>query len=214
MVLLEPVKNGKNKNISTLDEIISKANSLRINIKSFLDYRRTYSNYFSIVMHHLRQDYPVDAVLRNGDHIRLLDSDMGYVIAQLQGHQGVEFDITKDTVTFLSLPYAEDKKTKVTIHSGLTNGEVGFIFLNEIYQTLPVNGNTILDIGANIGDSSIYFALRGASRIIGVEPFPKSYELAKKNIEENNLSNTITMLLAACTVTLDTNPLILCMTVE
>lgn len=66
------------------------------------------------------------------------------------------------------------------------------------YENLPVAGKTVIDIGANIADSSIYFAVRGAKKVIGLEPFPKNYEMAKRNVESNNLSGKITLILAGC----------------
>jgi len=41
------------------------------------------------------------------------------------------------------------------------------------------------------GDSSIYFAANGASLVIGLEPFPARYELAKENIGLNRFENKI-----------------------
>jgi FkbM family methyltransferase len=42
-------------------------------------------------------------------------------------------------------------------------------------------GDVVIDIGANVGIfTSLAFDM-GASRVIGFEPFPKNYELAKKN---------------------------------
>lgn len=72
------------------------------------------------------------------------------------------------------------------------------VFIDEDYNFLPVSKRTVIDIGANIADSSIYFAIRGADKVIAVEPFPKNYEWAQKNIQANNLSDKITLLLAAC----------------
>jgi FkbM family methyltransferase len=81
---------------------------------------------------------------------------------------------------------------------GLHNGELVNIFLEDVYCHLPVEGKVVIDIGANIGDSSIYFALRGAGKIIGVEPIPDNYEMAVKNIRLNNFSDRISLMLAGC----------------
>lgn len=70
---------------------------------------------------------------------------------------------------------------KVLLYGGLINSESVIVFLSNIYKHLPVEGKTFVDIGANIGDSSIYFASRGAEKVISIEPFPKNYELAKKH---------------------------------
>jgi FkbM family methyltransferase len=53
-------------------------------------------------------------------------------------------------------------------------------------------------VGANIADSSIYFVLHGAKRVIGIEPLLKNYGLAERNIKLNNFANRITLILAGC----------------
>ncbi len=48
-----------------------------------------------------------------------------------------------------------------------------------------------MDVGAEIGDSSLYFVVKGALKVIAIEPFPYNFEYLKKNIELNNLSSRI-----------------------
>jgi FkbM family methyltransferase len=43
-------------------------------------------------------------------------------------------------------------------------------------------GRVVIDIGVFIGDSSIYFALRGAKRVIAVEPHSEAYKKTVENI--------------------------------
>lgn len=74
-------------------------------------------------------------------------------------------------------------------------GSIFAVFVKEEYSTLPYKENTVIDIGANIGDSSIYFALNGAKQVIALEPFPKNFEVAKKNIVSNGFSDIITLVL-------------------
>jgi FkbM family methyltransferase len=41
----------------------------------------------------------------------------------------------------------------------------------------------VINIGAFVGDSTIYFAVKGAKRIIAIEPHPKAFEeLLEKHI--------------------------------
>ena len=54
-------------------------------------------------------------------------------------------------------------------------------FKNEEYKWLDVKGKDVIDIGANIGDTAIYFALNGAKRVYAFEPYPATYETAQKN---------------------------------
>ena len=63
---------------------------------------------------------------------------------------------------------------------------------------LKVKNKTVLDIGANIGDTAIFFASRGANKIIGVEPFHRNFNLAKKNIASNNFQDKIYLTRSAC----------------
>jgi predicted O-methyltransferase YrrM len=40
------------------------------------------------------------------------------------------------------------------------------IFEEDMYEILDVKGKIVVDVGAYIGDSAIYFALKGAKRAI------------------------------------------------
>lgn len=77
-------------------------------------------------------------------------------------------------------------------------GDLKGSFIDEEYSSLPIDNRVVIDIGSNICDSGIYFAIKGAQKVITIEPLPKNYESAKKNIEINNLSNKIIALLAGC----------------
>lgn len=58
-------------------------------------------------------------------------------------------------------------------------------FLNEF----PVKNKDVVDIGASIGDSPIYFALEGARKVYGFEALPSFYALAEENIKRNKLDD-------------------------
>jgi len=66
------------------------------------------------------------------------------------------------------------------------------------YKWLDVKNRDVVDIGANIGDSAIYFALKGAKHVYAFEPYPYSYNIAKKNIRLNHLEGKITLLNEGC----------------
>ncbi len=71
-------------------------------------------------------------------------------------------------------------------------------FLKNEYGWLEVNNKVVLDIGAHIGDTGIYFALKDAYHVYCFEPYPYSYRLAKRNIGLNNLKEKITVYNEAC----------------
>jgi len=65
--------------------------------------------------------------------------------------------------------------------------------LNDEYQldSIDVNNKTIIDIGANIGDTALNFINRGAKRIYSLEPIPKTYNYLLQNISNNSLEDRI-----------------------
>ena len=63
--------------------------------------------------------------------------------------------------------------------------------IHAFYYVLDVKGRSVLDVGAYIGDSAIYFNLRGARRVVAVEPSPWAFQVAKRNIEANSVDNVV-----------------------
>ncbi len=69
------------------------------------------------------------------------------------------------------------------------------IFIENEYNIdiLGVQGKTVIDIGANIGDTAIYFVSRAALEVIGFEPMPSMFERARENVRLNRLDGSITI---------------------
>ena len=59
---------------------------------------------------------------------------------------------------------------------------------------MEVKNKIVLDIGANVGDSSILFSRLGAKKVIALEPQIEFFNMCKKNIELNNLEQKIEIL--------------------
>ena len=57
------------------------------------------------------------------------------------------------------------------------------------YWRLDVKGKRVLDIGAGIGDSPIYFSLAGAREVVAVELDYKKVELMRENLKLNGIDN-------------------------
>ena len=119
--------------------------------------------------------------------------DLWHLIAN-----GIEFtkamDIMKSIVEIRyneKIPY---KNNVIIMHGLKDNGDLIDVFIWEDYSFLNVSGKVVVDLGANIGDSAIYFALNGAKKVIALEPFPYSFNLAVRNVRENNLEDKIEIL--------------------
>jgi len=71
------------------------------------------------------------------------------------------------------------------------------VFEGNEYGNINVLNKDVVDIGANVGDSSIYFALKGARKVVGVEPLPNVYAHAIENVKLNHLEDKVFLINAA-----------------
>lgn len=81
---------------------------------------------------------------------------------------------------------------ELVLESGWQYGDIMAVYVDRIYQWLPVAGRVVLDIGASIGDSAMYFFARGARRVLAVEPWPKNYRLLERNVRLNDADDVVT----------------------
>ena len=181
--------------VSIFEMIISHVHYWKNFIQMIFKIYKTYSNYYVVLARVLNGKFPVESILRNGKRVSLQTFNAMYVLAFTQNLKRVQCDVKNDLV-FISSKSTPEKKT--VLHGAINNGDIIYGFLNEDYGKLPIKDKIVIDVGANIGDTVIYFALHGAKKVIGLEPFPKNYDLANRNIIANNLSDKIIMLLAGC----------------
>jgi hypothetical protein len=59
----------------------------------------------------------------------------------------------------------------------------------DFYRYINVLGKTVINVGAYIGATTIYFALKGARRIIAIEPHPGAFLEMVENIKLNGLED-------------------------
>lgn len=186
------------ENISLYDLLQSRLHY----INSFKLYRKTYKNYFKVIWELKHGNYPIKGILRNGEKIILRN-----------------YLETVSKTRNIDWSYDFNNDGSYTIK--MNNGEVvkfyhleeqpSDVFLNEAYPFLPVNGKTVIDIGGYIGDTAIYFIMKGAKKVIALEPFLQTFQLAKKNIKINDLEDKIDFILAGCSnkndiIKVDPNP--------
>ena len=58
-------------------------------------------------------------------------------------------------------------------------------FLGNPYDLIEFENRTVIDVGANIGDSTLVFANQNAKEIFAFEPVPPIYNIALENLELN-----------------------------
>lgn len=64
-------------------------------------------------------------------------------------------------------------------------------FIDKQYENLKVKNKVVVDLGANIGDSAIFFSMMGAKKVFSYELFPYAYRLAKDNLKLNKCKNVV-----------------------
>lgn len=76
--------------------------------------------------------------------------------------------------------------------AGLTvGGDIPGVYVADEYGWLNPRDRTVVDIGASIGDSAVYFGLRGAREVLAFEPFGPPIAAAKRNIIDNGLQSVV-----------------------
>jgi FkbM family methyltransferase len=64
-------------------------------------------------------------------------------------------------------------------------------FFSGCFDSFDVSDGTVVDIGAFIGDTAVYFAAKGARRVIAYEPAPSLFEFAAQNIKSNKVDHIV-----------------------
>jgi len=162
----------------------------------FFKFQKVYTNFFQVFLGFLNNNKKIKVILKNNDSL-VLSARSTALTANLH-NQKLEQDFLTDQITIQKNSGLISEKEKIIIHNGIENGDVYSVFIKNDYDALNVKGKTVVDIGANIGDSSIYFSIKGAKRVIGFEPFYNNFCFAQKNIEENSFSENCSIFLAGC----------------
>ena len=137
-------------------------------------YKTTFKNWPFVMLSIYFNKQKIKCVLRNGQVLYLKPGE-----AVLLAGLDIKY-VSDDTVTFYF------NKREVTLR-GWKLSYPGDSFSD--YYRLDVKGKRILDIGAGIGDSPIYFSLAGAREVVAVEIDHKKVELMRENLKLNGIDN-------------------------
>jgi FkbM family methyltransferase len=168
-----------------------------MNLKNLINtvssYKKAYRNYISVLFMLLIKR---EASLHKNIKIKVLLKDKewltvpyGWVTAyvRLRDMQNINISDLKLTKNGLSLKY----KDLPVIIDPARFSDPDAVFFREDYKFLNVKNRDVIDIGMNIGDSSIYFSINGAKRVIGLEPYPYTFSFAENNVKLNGINNII-----------------------
>ena len=96
----------------------------------------------------------------------------------------------------LHFPYILSLRSgeRLTLEQGIDVVVFWMVFVRRLY---PVNApdRVIMDVGANIGLFTIYASRQAPSaKIIAIEPFPETCRRLRKHVEDNQLTDRVTVL--------------------
>jgi FkbM family methyltransferase len=80
-------------------------------------------------------------------------------------------------------------------------GDIAETFAGGGYEVPEVlsglRGRDVIDVGANVGDTALYFLLNGARKVIAVEPLPSVAKCAEENVRLSGATDKVRVLNAA-----------------
>jgi FkbM family methyltransferase len=151
-------------------------------------YKKSYKNWMSVMISMKLGKDNINVITLKGDRYKAKWRNVSVYTVLVNE----EMDYNKAVESFQGNFYYKDYKFKLSGYENI--GDIPAVFINEEYKFLSVKNEYVIDIGANIGDSAIYFALNDAKKVIALEPYPYSFDFAVKNVEQNNLKDKITVL--------------------
>ena len=198
------------KNITKLNCFIMQFDRVNRKIKDLLVVKSIVNNWYEVLLFRIGLKKPKFIMrLRNGkkieinkpeDYFSFWENEEGKqeLFKRWDADHSVKIigkgRIVKFKFSNKSIKFYYDSKKQLNNTSGLIKEQ----FIEEQYNWLDVKGKNVIDIGANIGDSAIYFALKGAKHVYAFEPYPYSYRIASQNIRLNKLQDRITLQNEGC----------------
>jgi len=151
-------------------------------------YKKSYKNFLNVMWNIWRGKKEIKIVLQNGD-TQIVKKDVadGYATLIQENHLSSKIEIYKG-----HLRYSFIYNGRSLEWEGYTG--VGEVFISEDYSFLEVKNEIIIDVGANVADSPIYFVLKNAKKVIALELNPNLYNMGIKNVKENGFEDRITLL--------------------
>jgi len=155
--------------------------NFRLSIKYIMSIHKAYKNFLKICWNVIIHNYPMEINSKNGKKLQVWNL---YDLVFFTNKKCTNFMLDGDVLNILNKDRIITK-----FENWRRNGDFIAIYSDNVYGKLDCDGKTVFDIGANIGDSPIFFSINGASKVIAVEPAPLNFQALEKNIKLNSLDN-------------------------
>ena len=164
----------------------------------------------------LKRQVSINVVCNDGSTLHLNPGVFGIIVNSYHDHRFIKFSckerrvwITNDfsvslsefirsgiypaLITKLGWRYDEGCRcwVKDNIKFKYARGANIEIFVYDEHKALDVSGRNVVDVGAFCGDTPIYFVLKGAKKVIAIEPCPDPYKEMLENLRLNGLLDKV-----------------------
>jgi FkbM family methyltransferase len=165
-------------------------------LRAFLKSRELFRSWFSAGLKYYLSKYGLAV-----NHIKLkCDNDREYTLTRHlypyivnAYYDGLIDGVECDEAMYLIIDVGS-YRLRLHVDSAFFIGDVVLEnFVGGAYDDLDVGGRTVVDVGAGVGDTAILFSLRGARRVIALEPYPRLYGEASLNIRANGLADRVVL---------------------
>jgi FkbM family methyltransferase len=156
-------------------------------------YKTAFQNWRIAITKRILNIYPMFVVLNNLDIKVKIDNRRQFYMAGYLGcaslpsrmHFNFQWDEKKGEM------HVKYNSREIVIKHIFEDGDFAGVFIDEEYIEIDVNNKLVIDIGASICDTPLYFYLKGAHKIIAFEPVTRVFYMGLDNILLNNLSGII-----------------------
>jgi len=146
-------------------------------------------NWFSASLKIIEGKYPFTLKLKNGGTLVV----RSWIDILHLAYPDIIEEIVEDTNS--AIVNFEGKKLVISEYN---RGDLDNTFIREDYKQLNVSSKTVVDVGAGIAETCIYFALKGSRKVIGIEPYLLLYKIGMHNIFNNGLQDIVELVNAGC----------------
>jgi len=162
-------------------------------IEAIFRYKKAYINWLPVLYHRYKatrnlsskSNRKIKVILRSNGKICEVNSELAWLYALLFEYPNIkDIGIEDNEIVFTF------KGHKLKFVEPWRGGLLA-VFANEDYKFLNPKDEVVIDIGANIGDSPIYFCLEGAKKVIALEPYPYLFKLLNENVNINGYADKI-----------------------
>lgn len=105
--------------------------------------------------------------------LKKMETKMSLNVHKGNGSKLLQFEYLNRNIQF---PYnSEDDLLTILMALDVT-------FIQGKWKMIECKDNIIIDIGGNVGDTAIFFALNGAKKVITIEPFPSLFKILRDTV--------------------------------